>query len=139
MRFMTSSLLVSAVSLSFFVGCGKYDVAPVSGKITLDGQPLEGATVSFTPIATPGQAEAGPASYAQTDAEGKYELKLLEDDSLGAQVGKHQVYLSAQTADGDAGAVPDLVPPHEREREFEVPDDGTESANFKLTSEPPAN
>ena len=36
------------------VGCGDpYQLAPVSGRVTYDGKPLEGATVIFSPMNAP--------------------------------------------------------------------------------------
>lgn len=50
-------------------GCGKTSIPsyPVSGTVTLDGQPLEGATVMFVP-------KAGPPHGAVTDASGGFSI-----------------------------------------------------------------
>ena len=51
-------------------GCGSEDeLATVKGKVTLNGEPLEGATVQFQPT-----AEGGAPSSGQTDGKGRYEL-----------------------------------------------------------------
>jgi hypothetical protein len=49
------------------------DAVPVSGVVTLDGQPLEHATVTFAPKKTEGSA----ASVGTTDAAGKFELYVV--------------------------------------------------------------
>lgn len=46
------------------------DLVPVTGTVTLDGEPLQGATVSFNVA----QGTSGQGGTGTTDAEGKYEL-----------------------------------------------------------------
>lgn len=59
-------------------GCGKGRVfVPVTGTVTLDGEAVEGATVSFVPKV----AEGGSSATGITDASGKFEL------SSGAESG----------------------------------------------------
>lgn len=72
------------------VGCGGkgYEVATVSGVVTLDGAPLADASVVFAP-----QTE-GPSSYGKTDNDGKYTLKTLTSNESGAMVAKHTVSIT---------------------------------------------
>ncbi len=73
-------------------GCsddGRPAMAPVEGVITLDGQPLEGATVVFQP-------PQGKSSHGQTDANGHYELIYLRD-IRGALLGTHSVTITTAT------------------------------------------
>lgn len=123
-------------------GCGSsegYSLVPVSGTITLDGQPLADATVSFQPT---GGATLGPGSAAVTDSSGKFELKTSEADSRsGAVVGSHQVQITGIQDTRDASddtvkpAAKDPVPQRYRDPglTFDVPADGTDKANFELT------
>src|SRR5262249_34965527 len=74
------------------VGCGGGPkVAPVSGRVTLDGQPLAGASVNFQPLSDGNNLNPGPGSYGKTDADGRYSLRVVVDDRPGAFVGKHRV------------------------------------------------
>jgi hypothetical protein len=135
-------LMLAVLCLS---GCGSsdgYTLVPVSGTITLDGKPLAGASVSFQ--RTGGDTTVGPGSGAVTDASGKYELKTAEANSqMGAVVGQHVVRITGvqdQRAADDDTAHPmakDPVPPRYRDRglNFDVPKDGTDKANFELTSQ----
>lgn len=85
MRWIASALLVS-----FSLGCGasgpvKY---PVTGKVILDGQPVAGVSVTFSP-----SDPKLPTSGGRTDAQGVYTLSTVQGDR-GAVVGKHKVILS---------------------------------------------
>ena len=74
--------LAVAIGLSV-AGCSTSDqpqLGTVHGKVTLDGQPLAGAIVVFSPVAE------GRQSFAETNAEGEYELIDLRD-TRGAIVG----------------------------------------------------
>lgn len=80
-------LLIGLIS-----GCGGGDAdnlsyAPVSGVVTMDGRPLEGATVAFNPTGK------GAMSMAITDAAGKFTLKSTSGKP-GAVVGDHTVSVS---------------------------------------------
>jgi hypothetical protein len=129
------------------VGCGgeSYKVAPVSGRVTLDGKPLAKAHVHFAPIGSRDQVAPGPTSQGQTDADGRYTLTLDSNRSPGAVVGKHKVYIITVDTQVTAADLPDAgVRPSRREilpdrynqetkLTCEVPAGGTDSANFDLT------
>ncbi len=138
--------LLLGLALVLALGCGPgRKFAPVSGKVTLDGQPLAGATVSFQPIAPPGSVEAAPGSIGTTNDKGEYNL-TASTGQTGAWVGKHRVMitcLSQQVGAGDSrpprGGWPlaDKVPSRyntESQETYEVPSGGTDKADFALTS-----
>jgi hypothetical protein len=86
--------LALALASLLIVGCGSgSDLAKVKGKVTLGGQPLEDATVTFQPT-----SEGGAPSAGQTDAKGRYTL-MFTFDTPGVQPGEHSV--SIQTAGTD--------------------------------------
>jgi hypothetical protein len=120
--------------------------APVSGKVTLNGQPLANAYVSFQPIAKEGSVEAGPGSSATTDAQGRFTLKLTTGEN-GAVVGKHRVIISQVVSKNDPaddarptrGGPPQMekLPARynsESKETFDVPSGGTDKADFELKS-----
>jgi hypothetical protein len=77
------------------------DSATVTGRVTVDGQPLEGARVEFQP-----SCADGLPSYGTTDANGVYHLMFSHDRS-GATPGEHTVRISKLVpADGPAGEEP---------------------------------
>lgn len=79
-----------ACLISFFAflpGCGGQRFGDVTGKVTLDGKPLAGATVEFSP-------EGSSPAYGVTDEQGRYKL-LFSADQKGAPVGKHRVRITS--------------------------------------------
>src|SRR5687768_9890418 len=108
---MTSVRMLFLALAMIAAGCGKASVAPVSGRVTLDGKPLAGVHLSFQPIAPPGKQEPGVGSYALTDVEGKYTLLLVDNDQPGAVVGKHRVEIIARSEVPANIDVPTRPPP----------------------------
>lgn len=126
-------------------GCGGTGVAPVSGKVTLDGKPLPNATVIFLPDSQ--ELNPGPGSQGKTDASGHYALQLMTKEVKGAVVGRHKVSITAFEGDDvvpSSGYEPSpfrkaLVPPEynaETKLTFSVPARGSAEANFELSSQP---
>jgi hypothetical protein len=142
LRTMLRSLLVGFVGLACLSGCGGSDkYVPVSGKVIIDGDPVEGCSVTFTPISGAVDDKDAPfGSYAHTDKDGRFTLKVIDPDNSieGAAVGNHRVYLSTgddtDQIDPRTGALRgERVPKQYREDEgfkFEVPEGGTTEANF---------
>jgi hypothetical protein len=89
--------------LGLVVGCGgeKYASVPVTGIVTLDGTPLEGILVTFSPEPTESTSIVGPYSEAITDADGKFELKTRYGDP-GAVVGQHRISFEHAGVDPEA-------------------------------------
>jgi len=133
------ALLVTAA------GCGQapYQVAPVSGRVTLNGQPLVGAHIHFAPIGTL-ERNPGPTSQGLTDADGRFTLRLDNPPEPGAVVGRSRVFVTAGGAapagpqpDGGAKRSREMLPArYNRETvlEFDVPAGGTDRADFALTA-----
>jgi len=97
-----------AFFLVSLVGCGgklaNYpDTAPVTGIVTLDGQPLEGASIAFAPT-------EGRSSNGNTDAEGNYELRYT-GSIKGAMLGNHRVVITKMVPDPNFVAPPVTAPP----------------------------
>ena len=72
--------------LVVMAGCGQEgpQIAPVHGRVTLNGKPLAGADVQFQP------QDADRPSRGRTDSEGRYEL-MYKRGEPGAVVGQHTV------------------------------------------------
>lgn len=79
--------LLATFFLLLIAGCSNTsDVQPVSGTITLDGQPLAGVMVRFTPQS----GEKRTTSLGKTDEQGHYELRYTSQQQ-GALLGIHKV------------------------------------------------
>jgi hypothetical protein len=81
---VTTGILLSA-------GCGSHsdqpDLGVVRGTVTIDGKPLEGAVISFSPT------EGGRVSQDKTDAKGNFNLIYI-GNTRGAKTGKHSVRIT---------------------------------------------
>lgn len=111
---MEGFLAMQRVTFSLFLilspwilGCGggPSDLPPlgtVTGVVKLDGEPLPGALVTFSPA-------KGRSSSAETDATGRYELRYSVEHK-GAVVGQHSVSIStrrdAVSAEGSGQSQP---------------------------------
>ena len=86
-------------------GCREMKVAPVSGTVTLDGEPLNRASVMFQPKA------GGRPSSGVTDENGYYRLGYSMTEE-GAEVGTCTVKISTALETGDYGSkkAKELVP-----------------------------
>jgi hypothetical protein len=92
---MTASIRFCTLLLGMLcLGCGQgLDLAPVSGRVTLDGKPVTQGEVTFIP-------EDGPSAFGSIGADGTFRLTTLNKDD-GALVGRHKVLiLSTQVTGG---------------------------------------
>ncbi len=98
---LIGSVAVCLAALAI-MGCNQsgssLDTVPVSGVVTLDGTPVEGAVVTFSPTSTTGTAASG-----KTDATGRYELTTLNPGD-GALPGSYNVIVS-KTEGGTSSAI----------------------------------
>ena len=138
---MRRSLTFLALAVPLAAGCGRAGVAPVSGRVTLNGQPLANVHVSFQPAAAGKDHNPGGGSYAITDANGRFTLRLVEGDAPGAVVGRHRVEITPRNSDDDIdrrgkGAVAGVPARYNRNSDltFDVPAGGTDKADFSLTA-----
>lgn len=148
----TAVFFIALTGAFVAAGCGSGDSGPetvaVSGRVLLDGEPLEGAEVTFV--------TDDFASFGKTDADGYYELvqggvpgenkvrlskwdgeELVEFDAEdGFDEGQIEAALSAVEGEDDLGpdAPRQLIPEDFRELKYVVPEGGTDSADFRLRS-----
>ncbi len=84
------SLLLGGVALAIgggLGGCGGVHESNVSGKVSLDGQPLNTGNVTFYP------SQGGAAVYSRIGANGAYQLKT--GDTFGLKPGEYKVTVVA--------------------------------------------
>lgn len=125
------------VGLLGLAGCysAETDVVAVSGRVTLGGEPLAGATVTMQPVDASKHGRA-TGSVGQTDADGRYSLTLIEPPLPGAIVGEHRVTITTAQSSADDAKLPtgERVPRRWRDgsQTFVVPAEGTSAADFAL-------
>ncbi|WP_250846677.1 carboxypeptidase regulatory-like domain-containing protein [Aquisphaera insulae] len=97
----------AALSFILVAGCGSgdetesYTLTRVTGTVTLDGKPLDGAKVIFTPQ---GNRPDTPGSD-MTGREGTY--TIMYRGRAGVAKGKYSVLVAKTIQDGTDGAAPD--------------------------------
>ena len=79
------AVIVTAFALTVS-GCGGDGKVRVSGVVTLDNQPIEGAIVTFIPT----DKEKGAIAHGTTDKEGNFKLTTTKPDD-GAFPGEYKV------------------------------------------------
>jgi len=109
----TATFVLAVGTMLWIVGCpGKGDLSfmrnavPATGRVTVEGKPLPGASVRFIPTI---QSTGGREASAMTDESGAYEMATLApgvppDQAKGVIPGEYTVVLSRV-------AMPDGGPP----------------------------
>ncbi len=136
-------MILSVAVLCLSTGCKQKEaVVPVSGTATYQGKPLANCSVFFKPT-HPSKPDLCVTSVGKTDADGHFELTTTELNARkGAVVGQHQVSFKfmqwGSEYNEDDGPEASETPTLPREYTegtkitFEVPEKGTDSANFDL-------
>ena len=125
-------LMLLAALLSGCSGSGP-EVAPVSGRVTLDGVPMAGAQIRFQP-----QASGGSPSYGTADQDAQYVLGYKHGQP-GALIGWHTIRLErgAQDAPGNKSKPRALSARYNTASELrkEVKAGGDNVIHFELTTD----
>lgn len=132
MRKTWFALSLLALLCCVLAGCGDGKTGRVSGVVTMDGQPLPNATVTFEPDG------GGRLSSAVTESDGSYSL-IYTDEINGAEIGEHRVYISTQrSGDEDQGieSSPETVPAiyNTNTELLRTVERGSNTFNFELES-----
>lgn len=106
---MQRGMALCLLSVVALLGCGKRDSGPprfvLEGTVTLDGAPLDGATITFMPTDLKNRPSGGPIST------GKYSVS----QGQGANAGPHRVEIrwpkptGKKIKDEDTGEMIDVV------------------------------
>ena len=114
----TFQFIAIFTALALIAGCGDGSIATinVTGTVTVDGEPLAGANVSFSPKSD-GQGNPG---FAVTDADGRFRLQtLLGAVDAGTTPGEYYVTITktesvettSSSDDVEASSSQSLTPP----------------------------
>jgi len=91
------TLIIFTLFIATMIGCG-FNLTKVTGKVTLDGQPVEGAAVTFTQ-----KDNRSIMALGTTDAKGEYSLITFRggDKAIkGANPGEYVVSIVKREEDG---------------------------------------
>jgi hypothetical protein len=101
----------------------------------MDKKPLANASITFSPDSPDPKNPAGLESAGQTDAEGRYSLKMSQSSKNGAAVGSYKVRISQiERGATMVNRVPKVYN-QDTKLTFTVPAEGTTEANFDLTAD----
>lgn len=161
-NFTNLTVVLFGIAILSFAGCGDSSIAPVSGKVTVAGEPVKGIRLVFSPVLSEDGTDPGPWSTGLTNSAGEYTLETRYKDN-GAVVGQHTVAFvyddighidtfkelrREAKQDGDQAALAavnkDIADYEARQKtrpkssgdgynqKFDVPSGGTKEANFDL-------
>ncbi|HTN74651.1 MAG TPA: carboxypeptidase-like regulatory domain-containing protein [Pirellulaceae bacterium] len=92
-------IALSLLTLLLFPGCQRGpELLPVHGTVTLDGQPIENASVMFVAVA------GGRPAAGITDSAGRYALTTYKPND-GCAPGKHTVCITLNQIEGSGGTM----------------------------------
>ena len=95
-------LALPLILAAFVAGCStpgdQPPVGQVTGKVSIDGNPLSGVIISFMP-------DLGRAATAVTDEDGEYDLIYL-DGVKGCKIGPNSVIFAVPTGGSPSHAIP---------------------------------
>ncbi|MES2794013.1 MAG: carboxypeptidase-like regulatory domain-containing protein [Planctomycetota bacterium] len=124
------------------VGCGprldkwqldRPELAKAAGTVTLNGQPLKEAVITFFPVT------GSHSAFAKSDAKGSYVLTTFDPDD-GAVAGDYKVTVSKLDIQYEADPVsPYTAPPLYHSEQSLVPDEFGDSQTTKLTASVPTS
>ena len=126
-------LLAGKTAAWLFFAPSETSLGKVSGIVLLDGNPVSGATVEFTP-------DEGSTSYGITNGKGDYTLQYLPDRP-GAVTGHHTVRITTYdwrtTEDGQKVEVLERIPVRYNRESTLTADvtSGSQTLNWELSSQ----
>lgn len=115
----TALWLAGAVAAALIAGCSKspYELAPVEGRVTIDGAPMPIGKVMFAPTAKEGNLNPGKPAFGAIQPDGSFKLSTY-DDGDGAVVGVHWVTIYRGDGITPTGSTAKPIPVFDR---FTVP------------------
>jgi hypothetical protein len=144
----SSIALITLVLIGY--GCGDGPaLVPASGNVTLDGEPLEGAIVTFVPVvgnavSTTGTDSTGPKGNFQMSyngraglAPGKYKVMISKTEDVSSKDGRTlpPEFAKASFEKGIMGLTKETIPPQKFEQEVEVVAEGVKDFALDFKSE----
>ena len=108
-----SVCLAAALMLVISAGCGPRNLAKVTGKVTVDGQPMPFGRIQFSPVAAKDATNAdGKPAQAYLASDGTFELTTYKKND-GAVIGSHRVSIVNEQPEGSDASKPKSIPSFE--------------------------
>ena len=127
--------MIAVMCVILLAGCGgDPNLGNVSGKITLNGEPLEGALVTFSPTRTEG---VGSTTFGKTASDGTYHM-VVSDEKDGAFIGENLVRVKTSDSKADGSVIKEVVPAiyNSKSRVLVEVKSGDNTFDFELESTP---
>jgi len=138
MKLKTESLvMMTLLSLSFsLTGCGgglndQPELGQVKGTVTMDGSPLAGVSVTFSP-------DSGRPATGKTDVAGNYELIYIRD-TPGCKLGHNTVIISNSNEEDELEQEGDDAVVSAKTDEKEIPDQYNNKTTLEADVQPGEN
>jgi hypothetical protein len=135
-RFLPMAAMCLALLELVLCGCGRTgpELGYVTGVVTLDGEPLPDAEITFHP-----ETSGGSISIGSTNESGDYEMKFTRHRE-GAMLGEHLVQITTALERFEGGRMiraKERVPVkyNQRSELTATVEPGNNSIDFKLTSD----
>lgn len=110
------------------LGCADQGLKPVTGMVTMDGQPASGVKLVFVPT------EGGRAnSMASTDTQGHYSLSYTSQYN-GTLPGDYKVLIMKEESDTGRQLIPPRYSSGKSTMQASVTEDGDNVFNFEIES-----
>lgn len=101
------SMAACLLSVTMLAGCGggslKLPTGKVGGKVTYNGQPVTGGTITFMPVSKADMKEAGRSAKCAIQPDGTFKAGTYEEFD-GALIGKHTVMFTPPSVAAPAAA-----------------------------------
>jgi hypothetical protein len=117
---------ILALSVFFVTGCG-VSLVPVSGTVTLNGEPAANLQVTFEPL----DSSLGAAGMGFTKADGKYELHY-PGSQKGAPAGDYVVRITPMETDDPEAPTVEIPARYNTQSELKVTVEAGKTYDFPL-------
>jgi len=128
----TILIVIVFISITFILGCSRQNLAPVSGIVIYEGQPLPDADICFLP-----EEAKNHTVSVRTGINGRFTLTTFKKND-GVTPGRYKVIVSKLEEQGSKNFRP-LIPthynlPNKSGLTVDVPTKGIKDLKFELTS-----
>jgi hypothetical protein len=114
-------------------GCSDSKLAPVTGRVLVDGTPLTVGRIQFAPKATDDTVTPGKPAKGRFADDGSFSLTIGDQD--GAVVGEHRVTIFSKSKKLNGGPIPPFDVLRLIDRQFTVQPNSENDFQIELTAD----